>query len=131
MRESNSHQRFWRPLSYHLTNPLCFVSVAIIHTKGTVVKAKLTKICMEMTKFYEWSWEYRKQRQLTYTIVTFCKSKRRWRDLNPRTGCPAYRISSADPSATWVHLHGVTNQQIRYSLYFLVFLPSIPVFAAS
>ena len=23
MRESNSHQRFWRPLSYHLTNPLC------------------------------------------------------------------------------------------------------------
>ena len=22
MRESNSHQRFWRPLSYHLTNPL-------------------------------------------------------------------------------------------------------------
>ena len=43
MRESNSHQRFWRPLSYHLTNPLCFVSVAIIHTKGTVVKAKLIK----------------------------------------------------------------------------------------
>ena len=31
--------------------------------------------------------------------------KRRWRDLNPRTGCPIYRISSADPSATWVHLH--------------------------
>ena len=26
-------------------------------------------------------------------------------DLNPRAGCPAYRISSADPSATWVHLH--------------------------
>ena len=23
MRESNSRQRFWRPLSYHLTNPLC------------------------------------------------------------------------------------------------------------
>ena len=60
-----------------------------------------------MTKFYEWSWEYRKQRQLTYIIVTFCKSKRRWRDLNPRTGCPAYRISSADPSATWVHLHDI------------------------
>ena len=43
----------------------------------------------------------------------------------------ATTISSADPSATWVHLHGVTNQQIHYSLYFLVFLPSIPVFAAS
>ena len=27
--------------------------------------------------------------------------------MNPRTGCPAYRISSADPSATWVHLHDI------------------------
>ena len=26
MRESNSHQRFWRPLSYHLTNPLYLIS---------------------------------------------------------------------------------------------------------
>ena len=25
MRESNSHQRFWRPLSYHLTNPLYLI----------------------------------------------------------------------------------------------------------
>lgn len=31
--------------------------------------------------------------------------KRRWRDLNPCAGCPTYRISSADPSTTWVHLH--------------------------
>ena len=30
--------------------------------------------------------------------------RRRWRDLNPRAGYPTYRISSADPSATWVHL---------------------------
>lgn len=33
------------------------------------------------------------------------KKERRWRDLNPRTGCPACRISSAVPSASWVHLH--------------------------
>ena len=32
-------------------------------------------------------------------------SWRRWRDLNPRTPCGAYRISNPDPSATWVHLH--------------------------
>ena len=38
-------------------------------------------------------------------ICTKTIMKRRWRDLNPRTGYPAYRISSADPSATWVHLH--------------------------
>ena len=33
MRESNSHQRFWRPLSYHLTNPLyghCSLQVTCI-----------------------------------------------------------------------------------------------------
>ncbi len=24
--------------------------------------------------------------------------------MNPRAGYPTYRISSADPSATWVHL---------------------------
>lgn len=27
MRESNSRQRFWRPLSYHLTNPLYYDSL--------------------------------------------------------------------------------------------------------
>ena len=30
---------------------------------------------------------------------------RRWRDLNPRTPCGAYRISNPDPSTTWEHLH--------------------------
>ena len=30
---------------------------------------------------------------------------RRWRDLNPRAGCPTYRISNPNPSASWVHLH--------------------------
>ena len=29
---------------------------------------------------------------------------RRWRDLNPRAGCPTYRISNPNPSASWVHL---------------------------
>ena len=42
-------------------------------------------------------------------ICTKSIMKRRWRDLNPRTGCPAYRISSADPSATWVHLHDILH----------------------
>ena len=72
MRESNSHQRFWRPLSYHLTNPLynLFLNTEYFF----IIPAAVFLV------------------------------KRRWRDLNPRTGCPAYRISSADPSATWVHL---------------------------
>ena len=34
MRESNSHQRFWRPLSYHLTNPLSvLISALLTRTK--------------------------------------------------------------------------------------------------
>ena len=32
-------------------------------------------------------------------------AKRRRRDSNPRAGFPTYRISSADPSTTWVLLH--------------------------
>ena len=31
MRESNSHQRFWRPLSYHLTNPLYINIMRVFH----------------------------------------------------------------------------------------------------
>ena len=31
----------------------------------------------------------------------------RRRDLNPRAGCPTYRISSADPSASWVLLRAL------------------------
>ena len=72
MRESNSHQRFWRPLSYHLTNPLY-------------------NLFLNTEYFY-------------IIPVTVFFVKRRWRDLNPRAGCPAYRISSADPSTAWVHL---------------------------
>ena len=38
MRESNSHQRFWRPLSYHLTNPLCDqLTRYLYHTDGRIV----------------------------------------------------------------------------------------------
>ena len=37
MRESNSHQRFWRPLSYHLTNPLYCFRTLDYYTKGNVV----------------------------------------------------------------------------------------------
>ena len=30
--------------------------------------------------------------------------ERRWRDLNPRAGCPTYTLSRGASSATWVHL---------------------------
>ena len=33
--------------------------------------------------------------------------QRRCGDLNPGAACATYRISSADPSTTWVHLHSV------------------------
>ena len=47
--------------------------------------------------------------------------QRRWRDLNPRAGYPTYRISSADPSATWVHLQQnicVTVQYLHSSMFY-------------
>ena len=39
-----------------------------------------------------------------YDLLEVQKCWQRRRDLNPRAGCPTYRISSADPSATWVLL---------------------------
>ena len=45
---------------------------------------------------------------------------RRWRDLNSRAGeRPTYRISSADPSTTWVHLQ--TSNTILLSTVRLIF----------
>ena len=58
-------------------------------------------------------------------ICTKSTIKRRWRDLNPRTGCPAYRISSADPSATWVHLRMLSElfSSFRENLYYYIRYP--------
>ena len=57
----------------------------------------LPAVCTDENRGRFSVWYHTENRPLT--------DQRRWRDLNPRTGCPAYRISSADPSATWVHLH--------------------------
>ena len=45
---------------------------------------------------------------IAYAIIGQClKIWQRRRDLNPRAGCPTYRISSADPSASWVLLRAL------------------------
>ena len=36
--------------------------------------------------------------------------------MNPRAGYPTYRISSADPSATWVHLR-IPGAVMQFLLY--------------
>ena len=43
-------------------------------------------------------------KKIAASDATLAAVWRRWRDLNPRTPCGAYRISNPDPSATWVHL---------------------------
>ena len=42
--------------------------------------------------------------KISRSKANFAPTWRRWRDSNSRTVLPAYRISSADPSTTWVHL---------------------------
>ena len=42
--------------------------------------------------------------------------------MNPRAGCPTYRISSADPSATWVHLHIVRCSRLYNNCTFDIIL---------
>ena len=45
---------------------------------------------------------------IAYAIIgQRMKIWQRRRDLNPRAGCPTYRISSADPSASWVLLRAL------------------------
>ena len=46
MRESNSHQRFWRPLSYHLTNPLLYKAFDIPSKLHTLYHFS-TSLCKE------------------------------------------------------------------------------------
>lgn len=45
MRESNSHQRFWRPLSYHLTNPL--YPYVILLPQVLIQYINLKTVCQE------------------------------------------------------------------------------------
>ena len=56
MRESNSHQRFWRPLSYHLTNPLFYEEKWLLlvtsHWKG-FVPSKLHTCYILMESFFQ------------------------------------------------------------------------------
>ena len=55
MRESNSHQRFWRPLSYHLTNPLFYEEKVTITSHVSLkgfVPSKLHTCYILMESFY-------------------------------------------------------------------------------
>ena len=52
--------------------------------------------------------------------------------MNPRAGCPAYRISNPNPSASWVHLQNAQN--VRSALYnslliLATFLEKVPAAA--
>lgn len=50
----------------------------------------------------------KKRPMIAYAIIgQHLKIWQRRRDLNPRAGCPTYRISSADPSASWVLLRAL------------------------
>ena len=51
MRESNSHQRFWRPLSYHLTNPLYRDSFLTSHLYSILCESMFVNIFLHYFKF--------------------------------------------------------------------------------
>ena len=54
MRESNSHQRFWRPLSYHLTNPLHFISFLfyyLLHKNDVLLRHFFGTSCTFKTSY--------------------------------------------------------------------------------
>ena len=66
----------------------------------------------------------KKRPMIAYAIIEQrLKIWQRRRDLNPRAGCPTYRISSADPSASWVLLR-VLRRSLKKS--FMILLHSSP-----
>lgn len=50
MRESNSQQWFWRPLLYHLTNPLCRQDITTISYAKRSFNIKLTDLDSNISK---------------------------------------------------------------------------------
>ena len=102
---------------YHTIWPIPYIQLCFHHCCNYTYK---TYNCQEMRVLFYTKYKY-------HHIFNWWKngSKRRWRDLNPRTGCPAYRISSADPSATWVHLRMLSklSSSFRENLYYYIRYP--------
>ena len=63
---------------------------------------------------------------LLYLYHYHLKEWQRRRDLNPRAGCPTYRISSADPSASWVLLRALRRSLKKSFIIWLHSSPSTP-----
>ena len=59
-------------------------------------------------------------------VVHIPEPHRRRRDLNPRAGYPTYRISSADPSATWVLLRDLRRSLKKFFINWLHSSPRTP-----
>ena len=69
----------------------------------------------------------KKRPMIAYAIIEQrLKSWQRRRDLNPRAGCPTYRISSADPSASWVLLRALRRSLKKFFIIWLHSSPSTP-----
>ena len=95
MRESNSHQRFWRPLSYHLTNPLFYEEKVTITSHVSLkgfVPSKLHTCYILMESFFNLAniWKL----HLTSSME--------------RPSCLALRSSP----------HPISNSQLHASLHF-------------
>ena len=76
---------------------------------------------------YKKLWGKKKRPTIAYAIIgQHLKIWQRRRDLNPRAGCPTYRISSADPSASWVLLRALRRSLKKSFIIWLHSSPSTP-----
>ena len=129
MRESNSHQRFWRPLSYHLTNPLFYEEKVTITShvswKG-FVPSKLhtvkTNIIIQTYHCFGYALD------LLVTVSSMCyhtstsalstsSSSRGFTSLRMGylilRGASRLDAFSVYPCRTWLLCHGFGSQQIH------------------
>ena len=131
MRESNSHQRFWRPLSYHLTNPLYEVR----YKKMWLLLATFLDYRFKTTYMLTFPWEFftlryawmrfqlcarpRSPRSSAAQCLLLCKCPRSTMNFLPQV----YLLQSVPVSldrflAFWSSPHPISNSQLHTLLYF-------------
>ena len=115
MRESNSHQRFWRPLSYHLTNPLqsIFYILSKLHTCQHSLRINFLRCRLSIVL----------QRGHLATsllsVICFANVQSVSGMLLHKQACSeSFLLHPAASSASWSSPHPISNSQLHALLHF-------------
>ena len=116
MRESNSHQRFWRPLSYHLTNPL---QVYFIYSQNYIhadISLKIITSCVADWVLYSSGGHFVTS---SLSVICFANDQSVSGTLLQKQACfESFLLHPAASSASWSSPHPISNSQLHALLHF-------------